>query len=151
MGYTNTGYTLFDPATKKTITSYNVKVDEGKLHKSDFPSTPCEMFEIEPELPNEPNKLNSLNESDLTNNLTPYEMFEIEPELPSESIKLHSLNKPNLTNKLDSHNKPDLPNNSDLPGKPNVHDLPALSIESTQLEPKTNSNLESHFEIVEMY
>lgn len=31
VGYTNTGYTLFDPTTKKTTTSCNVKIDEASI------------------------------------------------------------------------------------------------------------------------
>lgn len=42
VGYTKTGYILYDPSTKKTIKSCNVKIDESKLYQYDYPVTPGE-------------------------------------------------------------------------------------------------------------
>ena len=45
VGFYQTGYVLFDPKSKKTIKSCNVKIDETKLYRHDFPSQ-SEILEI---------------------------------------------------------------------------------------------------------
>lgn len=45
VGFYQTGYVLFDPQSKKTIKSCNVKIDETNLYRHDFPSK-SEILEI---------------------------------------------------------------------------------------------------------
>lgn len=91
VGYTKTGYTLFDPTTEKTIDLCNVKIDEKKLYKTDFPSNKNETFELQDEhlSPDDPLPSSS---NQTTPQLPPHSNFtsplpEIEPESDLESEK----------------------------------------------------------------
>ena len=69
VGFNKTGYTLFDPQTKKTIDSCNVIIDESKLYKNDHPSKITDTVYFLPEDKDEPvDVVSSLDEINSTNN-----------------------------------------------------------------------------------
>ena len=55
VGFTNTGYTVFDPSTNKTFNVCNVTIDETKLYRTDFPNPNVDTFFLSDDFNNHPN------------------------------------------------------------------------------------------------
>ena len=86
VGFTNTGYVVFEPSTKKTFNTCNVKFDEEKLYKNDFPCKLVESFQVLGPNPESEMQPHVENDSD-----DEYELVSVEVEDEIDSSKVEKI------------------------------------------------------------
>lgn len=114
VGFTKTGYTVYDTVTQKTIETCNVKIDETKLYKNDFPNSNPETFNISNQNSLEPTVVNvPIDNSDLlhpnpsTSNVSQPDEILVIPQVEEEN----SLGE---ADDLETHTRYEVPGNSAL-------------------------------------
>ncbi len=85
VGYTDTGYLLLDPKTRKTVQACSVRIDENKLYKHVFPSTDREVqWSLERSHPSPDENISESEEVGIETDI----VTEQQPEVPGENRHL---------------------------------------------------------------